>query len=341
MTLIRKTLALALGLSLSLGQAQTAKAQTTPPLLPVTLALDWTPNVNHIGIYVAQQRGWYKAAGVQLTVLPYASTSPEVLVTAGRADVGISGAESVTASAASPNPVISIAAILAKNTAAFAVLKSSAVVRPKQLDGKIYAAFGAPYETPIIQRLIRNDGGQGQFKSPVLSAGGLPALLSKRADFMWIFEGTEGVEARLAGTPLRTFSLTAYGVPDYYTPVLVADPARLAANTPKLRAFLAATARGYAYAERHPAEAAALMLGAVPKGTFPDPKVLTEGTAWLSNHQAYAQSGQPWGQQTLKMWTAYPAFLLKAGAIRTPEGKAVKRLDFDSLFTNKLLPQVK
>lgn len=339
MTLTRKALALTLVLSFSLAQAQTVKA--SPALLPVTLALDWTPNVNHIGIYVAQQQGWYKAAGVQLSILPYASTSPEVLVTAGRADVGISGAESVTASAASPNPVISIAAILAKNTAAFAVLKSSGITRPKQLDNKIYAAFGAPYETPIIQRLIRKDGGQGQFKSPVLSAGGMPALLAKRADFMWIFEGTEGVEARLAGTPLQTFSLTAYGVPDYYTPVLVADPARLSSNTPKLRAFLAATARGYSYAEEHPKEAAALMLKAVPKGTFPDPKVLTEGAAWLSDHQAYSQPHKAWGQQTLKMWTDYPAFLLKAGAIQTPEGKAVQRLEFDKLFSNTLLPKAK
>ena len=317
--------------------AATTLTASAAPLQDVSLALDWTPNVNHIGVYVAQQQGWYAQAGVRLQILPYASTAPEVLVTAGRADVGVSSEDAVASAAASAAPVVSIAAILGHNTASFAVLAKSAIKRPKDLDGKIYAAFGAPYETPIIQRLIRSDGGKGEFKSPVLSAGGLPALLSGRADFMWIFEGTEGVEARRQGNPLRTFALTSYGVPDTYTPVFVADPKRLATMTPRLEAFLSATAKGYEYARAHPAEAAKLMLKALPKGTFPDPGVLTDGAVWLSSHHAYAQPGQPWGRQSLKIWTDYPAFLLKAGAIQTPGGKPVPSLNYSKLFTNSLL----
>lgn len=307
------------------------------PLQDMSLALDWTPNVNHIGIYVAQQQGWYAQAGIKLQILPYASTAPEVLVTAGRADVGVSSEDAVASAAASPAPVVSIAAILGHDTASFAVLAKSNIKRPRDLDGKIYAAFGAPYETPVIQRLIRSDGGKGVFKSPVLTAGGLPALLSGRVDFMWIFEGTEGVEAKRQRNPLRTFALTDYGVPDTYTPVLVADPKRLAKMTPRLKAFLSATARGYEYARAHPAEAAMLMLKALPKGTFPDPGVLTDGAVWLSTHNAYARPGQPWGAQSLKVWTDYPAFLLKAGAIQTPSGKPVTSLNYSKLFTNRLL----
>ncbi|WP_407572664.1 ABC transporter substrate-binding protein [Deinococcus altitudinis] len=324
---------------LTVAASLTASAlfASAAPLQDVSVALDWTPNVNHIGMYVAQQQGWYAQAGVRLQILPYASTSPEVLVTAGRADVGVSSEEGVATAAASADPVVSIAAILGRNTASFGVLAKSGIRRPKDLDGKIYAAFGSPYETPIIQRLIRSDGGKGEFKSPVLTAGGLPALLSGRADFMWIFEGTEGVEARRQGNPLRTFALTAYGVPDSYTPVLVADPKRLAANTPRLKAFLKATARGYEFARAHPTEAAELMLRALPKGTFPDSGVLEGGAVWLSRHQAYARPGQPWGVQSLKMWTEYPAFLLKAGAIRGADGKAVVSLNYRNLFVNDLL----
>lgn len=307
------------------------------PLQDVSLALDWTPNVNHIGVYVAQQQGWYAQAGVRLKILPFASAAPEVLVTAGRADVGVSSEEGVASAAATADPVVSIAAILGRNTAAFGVLAKSGIRRPRDLDGKIYAAFGAPYETPIVQRLIRSDGGKGEFRSPVLTAGGLPALLSGRADFMWIFEGTEGVEARRQGNPLRTFALTSYGVPDSYTPVFIADPGRLTANAPRLKAFLKATVRGYEYARAHPAEAAALMSRALPRGTFPDPGVLTDGATWLSRHGAYARPGQPWGVQSLKMWTDYPAFLLRAGALRTASGKAVTHLEYGALFTNSLL----
>ena len=85
-------------------------------------------------------------------------------------------------------------------------------------------------------------------------------------------------------------------------------------------------------------EAATLMLRALPRGTFPDPGVLTDGAVWLSSHQAYAHPGQHWGAQSLKIWTDYPAFLLKAGAIQTASGKPVASLNYSRLFTNRLLP---
>lgn len=314
----------------------------SPPALALTsvsLALDWTPNVNHIGLYVAQQQGWYRQAGLDVKLLPYASTSPDTLVSTGRADLGISSAEGVTTAVAGGLPVVSVGAIWATNTASFAVLEKSGITRPKELDGKIYAAFGAPYETPVIQKLIRADGGKGLFKSPVLTVFGLDAVMSGKADFMWIFDGVEGVEAARKGLKLRTFSLSQFGVPDYYTPVLIANRKTLGQNQVKLRAFMAATARGYDYARQHPKEAAALMLGAVPKSTFPDPGVLTDGLNYFIKRGAFSAKGRPWGEQTLKMWTGYPSFLLKSGAIRGADGKPVSQLDYASLFTNSLLPQ--
>lgn len=304
----------------------------------VTVALDWVPNVNHIGLYVAQQQGWYRQAGLEVRLLPYASTSPTTLVASGRADIGISGAEGVTSAVAAGEPVVSVAAIWATNTASFAVLEKSGITRPRQLDGKTYAAFGAPYETPIIQTMIRADGGQGSFKSPVLNVFGLDAVLAGRADFMWIFDGVEGVEAARKGLKLRSFSLSRFGVPDYYTPVFVANSKTLTQNAARLRPFMAATARGYDYARQHPREAAALMLRAVPKSTFPDPGVLSDGLNYFVRRGAFAAPGKPWGEQTLKMWTDYPAFLLRTGAIKGPDGKAVSRLNYAALFSNSLLP---
>ena len=315
--------------------AQAAPATSSPA--PVTVALDWVPNLNHIGLYVAQARGWYAAAGLKVTLLPYGSVSPDTLVLAGKADLGISGAESVTAAVAAGQPLVSVAAIYATNAASFAVLNASDIRRPRDLDGRVYAAFGAPYETPIIQTMIRRDGGKGTFKSPTLNVFGLDALLTRRADFMWVFGAVEGVQARRAGHPLRTFSMKDYGVPDYYTPVFTADRRTLAARRAKLRAFMAATARGYDYARTHPAEAARLMVAAAPRGTFPDPGVLTDGLHELIRQGAYRAPGRSWGAQTLKMWTDYPAFLLRAGAVKLPGAQTARTLDFPKLFTTELL----
>lgn len=324
---MKKTLYLFFAL---LGSAQ---AQT------VTVALDWTPNANHIGMYVASQLGWYQRAGLTVRLLPYASTSPETLVAAGRADIGVSGTEGVTAAVAGGQPLVSVAAIWATNTASLAVLEKSGIRRPRDLDGKVYAAFGAPYETAVIQRVIRADGGKGEYRSPVLNTFGLDALLSGRADFMWVFDGVEGVEAAHQGLKLRSFHLSNYGIPDYYTPVLVANSRALAQDKGKLRAFMSATARGYEYAKAHPKEAAALMLRAVPKSTFPDPAVLTDSLNYFVKRGAFAAPGRPWGEQTLKMWTDFPAFLLRSGAVKGPNGQPVSTLNYAALFSNALLPK--
>jgi ABC-type nitrate/sulfonate/bicarbonate transport system substrate-binding protein len=172
----------------------------------VSLALDWVPNVNHIGVYVAQAQGWYAQRGINLKILPYGSVSPDVLVATNKADLGISSGEGITTAAVNGEPVVSIATVYNTNTSALAVLESAKILRPKDLDGKIYAAFGAPYEKAILERIIKTDGGKGVFKSPTLSVYGLEALLAGKADFMWIFEGVEGVEATSCA-PFRSQSL--------------------------------------------------------------------------------------------------------------------------------------
>src|SRR5216684_4020892 len=134
-------------------------------LTSMNLALDWTPNTNHTGIYVALAQGWYRAEGIDLKLLPYsANVSPDVLVSTGKADVGVSSTEGIVADAAIGQPVVSIAAIIQHNTSALITLASSGLTRPRELDGKIYGAFGAPYETAVVGEIIKRDGGRGVFK---------------------------------------------------------------------------------------------------------------------------------------------------------------------------------
>lgn len=55
----------------SLAATAPALAQSTP----VTIALDWTPNTNHIGLYVAQAKGFYAQAGLEVQIVPYSANS--------------------------------------------------------------------------------------------------------------------------------------------------------------------------------------------------------------------------------------------------------------------------
>ncbi len=301
----------------------------------LSLALDWVPNVNHVGVYVAQSQGWYAQRGINLQILPYGSVSPDVLVATNRADIGISSGEGITTAAVNGEPVVSIATVYNTNTSGLAVLENSKILRPKDLDGQIYAAFGAPYEKAILERIIKTDGGKGVFKSPTLSVYGLEALLAGKADFMWIFEGVEGIEASRSGHKLRTFPLSKFGVPDYYTPVFSANRTRVMTNAANLKAFLEVTARGYDFARKNPKAATALMVKALAKGSVADPKIIEDGIHWFEARGAYAKPGKRWGVQELKLWTNYPKFLLENQVF--PQAK-MKTLEYGKLFTNALLP---
>jgi ABC-type nitrate/sulfonate/bicarbonate transport system substrate-binding protein len=307
------------------------------PLKKMTLALDWTPNTNHSGVYAALQQGWYKDQGIDLKVLPYSSSvSPDTLVSQGKADVGISSTESIVADAATGQPVVSIAAILQHNTSALVTLADSGIKRPRDLDGKTYGGFGAPYEGAVVSAMIQKDGGQGKFRNVTLDVDAMEALKSHKIDFVWIFEGVEGIQAKHEGLKLNYFYITDFGIPDYYTPNFITGSKQMKSEPDLLRKFMTATAKGYEYARQHPKETAQMLIDGAGKENFPDTSFVMDSQTFNSAH--YADTGRQWGVQDDAAWQGYPNFMLNAGAIQDASGKPIKSMDFKQLYTNEFLP---
>jgi ABC-type nitrate/sulfonate/bicarbonate transport system substrate-binding protein len=324
------------------GSECTSIPKTAPSqLTSMSLALDWTPNTNHTGIYVALAQHWYQDEGIDLHLLPYsASVSPDTLVSAGKADVGISATEGIVSDAALGQPVVSIAAIIQHNTSALVTLASSGLTRPRDLDGKVYGGFGAPYENAVVSEIIKKDGGTGQFKNVTLSVDAMQALESHRIDFVWVFEGWEVIQAERAGIRLNVFPITNYGIPDYYTPNIITSPAEIKQKPDLLHRFMLATACGYEYARTHPHDAAQMLITLANQqspGTFPDPGLVYASQNFLSPR--YADPGRPWGWQDPGPWHAYPQFMLDTGGILNANNKPVYHMNFDALWTNEFLPK--
>src|SRR5579863_10349169 len=293
---------------------------TSQPLTTVKLALDWTPNTNHTGIYVALAQNWYRAEGIDLVLLPYsASVSPDVLVSSGKADVGISSTEGIVADAATGQPVVSIAAIIQHNTSALVTLASSGLNHPRDLDGKIYGGFGAPYESAVVGEIIKNDGGSGQFQNVTLSVDAMQALEAHRIDFAWVFEGWEVIQAQRQGVKLNIFPIINYGVPDYYTPNIITSPKEIQQKSDLLHRFMKATACGFDYARTHPQQAAQMLIDGAGKGVFPDTGLVFASQAYLSPR--YADSGRTWGWQDASAWHNYPQFILNSNGVDDASGK--------------------
>jgi ABC-type nitrate/sulfonate/bicarbonate transport system substrate-binding protein len=303
-------------------------------------ALDWTPNTNHLGIYVAQSRGWYDEAGIDLELLPYSGATPETLMAAGQADCGISFQDALTFAVAAGAPIVSVMAILQHAASEIAVLADGPLARPRDLDGRVYAGFGYPNEEPTVRFVIEADGGRGEFRSVALAdSAAYEALYAGRADFVISFSAWEGVEARLRGIDLRSFAFTDYGFPDFYQVVLACSRDALQREPGAIRAFLDATVRGFELAAADPDAAAGILVDENPGIFDANPGLPLESARFLAEGGYFVDPDGTVGRQTLAQWSGYSGFLYEQGLLAGPDGQPLDLPPaYADMFTNDYLP---
>jgi ABC-type nitrate/sulfonate/bicarbonate transport system substrate-binding protein len=304
---------------------------------PIRIALDWTPNTNHTGLFVAQQEGWFKAAGLDVEFLPYNSTSPDTLVGSGAAEFGISFQDSFTYSKAAGADITSVLAVLQHWATEVAVKADRAdITSPKDLDGKTYGGFGGPGEEPKMRQIIKDAGGTGTFQSVTLGTSAYEALYAGQVDFTEPFVAWEGIEAQLRNEPLKTFRYTDYGFPDAYNVLLIGNSSWLAQHPDQARAFVQAAQRGYQLGADDPARAARDLQDANP-GAFTEPELVTRSQDMLAKDYLKDDQGHV-GTQTLDRWAGFSGFLYDSGSVVDAAGRPVTtRPDFSTWFTDAYL----
>jgi ABC-type nitrate/sulfonate/bicarbonate transport system substrate-binding protein len=324
----------------SASAAASPSGPSEPPTpATIRLALDWTPNTNHTGFFVAQHEGWYADAGITLRILPYTGTAPDTLVGAHQAECGITFQDTLTFAVATGIKETSVMAILQRTASQIAVLESSSIQRPRDLDGRTYGGFGYPNEVPTIKFVIQHDGGKGDFKNVVIDTAAYEALYAKRVDFTIPFTAWEGVEATLRGIKLRYFAFTDYGFPDFYQVVLACDPDWLAREPDAARRFMAATVRGFELAASDPNGAAAMLVEENPGAFDANPELPKASAEFLAKGGYYVDDGGEVGPQTLERWQGYSGFLYEQGLLVDAQGKPLTSPpDYATMFTDDFLP---
>jgi ABC-type nitrate/sulfonate/bicarbonate transport system substrate-binding protein len=296
----------------------------------VKFSLDWVPNTNHTGIYVALDKGWYAEKGLAVEIqTPSDPTAALKQVAYGHTDFGVSFQEEITIARSQKIPVVSIAAIIQHNTGALASLKETGIKRPKDFEGKRYAFYGSPLEEAVLAGLMACDGADVK-KLEFVNVGfdAFPALLAKQVDFIWLFMAWDGVRAEMMGKPLEYIPVSGDCVPDYYTPVLMAGEKIIAERPEVVRKFLEATVRGYEFAIQNPEEAAEILIKHAPEG---DPELIRRSQAWLSPR--YQADAEQWGIQKLEVWQKFGDWMAERNLLPGPDFKA------EEAFTNEFLPQ--
>ena len=316
------------------GSGTTSKGGTS-----VSVALDWTPDTNHTGVYVAQQLGYYSKRGIDLKIIPYATTAPETLISRGSADFGFSYQAGTAYAQASGEDVIGVFAPYQKGLYVLAYRANNAAIKtPKDFDGKTYAGFGTPDEKPELDYIIKKAGGTGNYKEVVLNTEAYDAVYNGEADFTIAEISWECVEGPLVGKPLKWFEPTAYGFPDSYSTLISSSQKFLGSNPTLARNFLAATAEGYQYAANNPHQAGTLLINANP-GVFPQTALVYNSESVLKSGGYMTTASGQVGTQSAAKWEDYGNFLYSNGLLTDSNGKALtSKPSWNDYYTNAYLP---
>lgn len=304
------------------------------------VALDWTPNTNHVGLYVAQSKGWFEEAGLDVEILPYTDTSSGTLVATGVAEFGILSAVGFHSQRATGADSQVVMAIVQHETGRLVFNgERDDIQRPSDLDGMIYAGFGSAWEAALISTIIQNDGGEGIFDTVTLGTSAYEALANGSVDFTLEVSTWEGVNSILLNRPQRAFRYADYGVPDQHTTFLGGNGSWLADNPDIAEAFVQATQRGYAYAADNPQMAADILIEET-EGMLSNPDLVHASMQALVEGGYLRDPGEPVGMIDEAMFTGINTFLFEAGILRDENGDALETApDLSSWFTNQFLAQ--
>lgn len=309
------------------GASPGASAATTEN---VRVALDWTPNPNHTGLYVASDQGYYRANGLDVEIVQaQEGGTVEQLVAAGRLDFGVSYQEAVTQARVEGLPIVAVAAVIQHNDSGFASRPAANISSPKDWEGKKYGSFGSPVEQAVIKGLM-DCAGADSSKVQFVDIGTTDFFVASErgdVDFAWIFQGIQGVQAQTRGIELNTIMLNDLRcVPDYYTPVLITSEKLIAERPEVARRFIAATSQGYQLAISDPEQAAAILLKAAPEL---DAAGVRASQRYLASR--YQADAPRWGEQKAEVWRDYARWMNERELIAT-------MIEPEQAFTNQFLP---
>ena len=227
----------------------TSQSSTEPTQVKIKLALDWYPNANHIGLYIAQEKGYFFEEGLEVEM--YTPSDPSTVlqtVGAGQDDFGISYQPDILLARAQGVPVVSIAGMVQHPLNSLMSLESSGIVRPGQLKGKKVGYPGIPTNEPLLRTMLKADGLAGLEDVELVNVGFNlgPSLISGQVDaVVGAYWTHESILLENQGHKVNVMRMEDWGVPDYYELMIVTSESKAKDDMATLTKFLRAVRRGY------------------------------------------------------------------------------------------------
>lgn len=288
-------------------------------LIDITVCLDWTPNTNHTGLYVALANGYYEDAGLNVSIIQPPENGATEACSAGQVQFAVDAQDTLAPAFTSDTPmnVTAVAALLQHNTSGIISKAGQGMDRPAGLEGKEYLTWEVPTELAMLEKLVNDDGGNWD------NVKLLPNTVTDEAQdvnmnpshAIWVFYAWGGINAKVNNIDTDFFFFKDLNPTfDYYTPVLVANNDFLADNPDTAKAFLTATQRGYEFAIENPDEAAQILIDGDETGSLVGSEELVKASQqWIS--EQYVADAPNWGYIEPTRWNGFYAWLFNEGLI--------------------------
>lgn len=309
-----RLLALVLALVLTFSLVSCAKSsddenKPADEAKEIIVSLDWTPNTNHTGLYVALANGYYADAGLNVKIVQppegdaiAACSSGQVQFAVGYQDLLLPAFTSET-----PMEVTAVAALLQHNTSCIVSKKGAGMDTPKGLEGKQYLTWQSPIELAMMKSVVEADGGDFSKveQIPDVPTDEAQDVNANPNHAIWIYYGWGGINAEVNNIEVDTFFFKDLNpVFDYYSPVLVANNQLIKDDPETVKAFLAATQKGYEYAVSNPDEAAQILIDSDDTGALDGCEELVKASQkWMADQ--YVADAPKWGYIDPARWNAF------------------------------------
>ena len=293
-----------------------------------SVVLDWYPWSNHAGLFMAQEKGYFKDQNLDVKINVPSSTDDVLkLVGTDHDTFGISYETDVLLAREQGIPVRSIAALVQQPLNTVMTLKSSGITHPAQLEGKKVGYPGIPSDEALLKTMMATDGADSS-KVQLVNVGFdiVPALISGKVDaIIGGYDVHESILAEQQGYPVNVMPVQDWGVPSYYELVLVASEKTIQNNPEMVDKFIHAVIQGYdAAASDHKAALDAI------SSKYPDTDLKMETVGIERLAPLWTKGAPMFGWQTQERWQQYADWMTQNGLLSGP-------IDASKAFTNQFV----
>ncbi len=311
------------------GAYTLAGSAVPEPTTHVTFCLDYTPNTNHTGVYVAKNKGYFEDENLEVEIIQPADGTAESVIGAGEAQFGISYQDYIASAYDNGNTGLeAIAAVIQHNTSGIMSRAADGITRAKEMENHVYATWDLQVEQATIKQVMESDGGDYSKLEmvPYSVDDDVAGLQANMYDCVWVYEGWAVQNAKVQNYDVNYFNFRDMDeVFDFYTPVIAVNTEYAEENAETVKAFLRAVKKGYEFAVENPAEAAKILCEEVPEL---DSDLVSASAEFLAKE--YTSDAASWGVIDPERWSRYFTWLNDGGLVEN-------KLDVNSGFDTSYL----